>query len=187
MCIRDSLKPIDGLDIWNVGGIVNAGQSPFWRDAMWGYMNKESIGFASAGNYGLYANMRLRMSEFVEDEGRIKDALRLAVEVECIDLNGAVNGGAWAYVADKIAPYKDSLVKSAPGIIKRIFKLAKQADYNDERLDALILEIASRRSTPVQVFTPEECVRIVHAEKEGNTALLGRLYSKAQKRLKGEA
>src|SRR5699024_10583171 len=24
------LKPIDGLDIWNVGGIVNAGQSPFW-------------------------------------------------------------------------------------------------------------------------------------------------------------
>lgn len=181
------LKPIDGLDIWNVGGIVNAGQSPFWRDAMWGYMNKESIGFASAGNYGLYANMRLRMSEFVEDEGRIKDALRLAVEVECIDLNGAVNGGAWAYMADKIAPYKDSLVKSAPGIIKRIFKLAKQADYNDERLDALILEIASRRSTPVQIFTPEECVRIVHAEKEGNTALLGRLYSKAQKRLKGEA
>ena len=90
-------------------------------------------------------------------------------------------------MADKIAPYKDSLVKSAPGIIKRIFKLAKQADYNDERLDALILEIASRRSTPVQVFTPEECVRIVHAEEEGNTALLGRLYSKAQKRLKGEA
>ena len=127
------------------------------------------------------------MCEFLEDEGRTLDALRMAVEVECLDLGGAVNSfnsSAASAVIDGMMPYKTSSLKSAPGVIRKIKKLAKDAGMSDADLNEFVAAHAGELMTgaPMRVFTPEEVSRIVRLEIDGESGKLSRLYGSAKKR-----
>ena len=147
-------------------------------------------GSSAAGDFGLYRNTRLAMCEFLEEEGRTLDALRMAVEVECLDLGGAVNGfgaSTASSVIDGMMPYKTSSLRSAPGVVRKIKKLAKDGGMSDRELDEFVRANADRlmAGAPMRVFTADEVSRIVRLEMEGDTNKLSRLYGSARRRYLG--
>ena len=182
-----NMRPEIGLTIWTIGEKVGGGGRRHWRDYQWGELNRVGIEQASAGDFGLYRNTRLAMCEFLEEEGRTLDALRMAVEVECLDLGGAVNSfnaSSASAVIDGMMPYKTSSLKSAPGVIRKIKKLAKDAGMSDADLNEFVAAHAGELMTgaPIKVFTPEEVSRIVRLEIDGESGKLSRLYGSAKKR-----
>lgn len=185
-----NMRPEMGLTIWTIGEKVGGGGRRRWRDYQWGEFNRAGMEQAAAGDFGLYRNTRLAMCEFLEEEGRTLDALRMAVEVECLDLGGAVNGfdaNAAFSVIDGMMPYKTSSLRSAPGVVRKIKKLAKDGGMSDRELDEFVRTNADRlmASAPMRIFTAEEVARIVRLEMEGDTNKLSRLYGSARRRYLG--
>lgn len=182
-----NMRPEIGLTIWTIGEKVGGGGRRHWRDYQWGELNRVGMAQASAGDYGLYRDTRFTMCEFLEGEGYTLEALRMAVEVECLDLGGAVNGfgpSTEPLIIEGMLPYKTSSLKSAPGVIRKIEMLAKDAGLSSSELDAFV-EAEARKlmnNIPMRVFTPEEIARIVRLEIEGEDNKLSRLYGAAKKR-----
>ena len=179
--------PESNLDIWTIGAAVGGGGQRHWRDYQWGNLNKQSMQFISAREFGSYRNTRLAMCEFLAEEKRALDALRMAVEVESLDLNGAVNGltpEAAGLIIRDMVPYGESTLRSAPGVVKMIKKLAKEAGLANDGLDRFVLETAQAvvNSTPMRAFTPDEVAQVIKLELAGDPEALTSLYKQVKAR-----
>ena len=178
---------IEDLNIWSLNRIVHEPPYMPYRDKIWGYLNKRSMEHFSAGDFGLYRNCRYYMSNFLMEEKKVKDALGMLSEVVFYDLSGLENGYDPKYLdifAEHFFPYKDSTVTMAPGITSAVMHCQKELNLSDEDLKAIMLDRMAHLSTPLHIFTPEECVDIVFMESRGETDALTNLYAKARRRFK---
>ena len=121
------------------------------------------------------------MSEFVAEEGRIDDALRLLCEVFRYDLSGMSNDFRMEslYIFAKyFFPYEKTMVKMAPGITERIQKYANTLVLDRNQLHEFMIDEMKKYSLQFQLFSPEECADIVLAECEKDTESLEKCISR---------
>lgn len=78
-------------------------------------------------------------------------------------------------------PFEKSLATTAPGIISRIYDRQNELGYTDDELKSVLAKCMSKLSTPIQLFTIEECVTIIFFERDGDKEALNKLYEKAKK------
>lgn len=158
-----------------------------YRDKIWGHLNKRSMEYFAAGNFGLYRNCRHHMSNFLMEEKKINDALVMLLEVVFYDLSGLSNGFDPKYLdifAQNFFLYKDSTVTIAPGITSAVIQCQKELNLTDDELKAVMLDRINRLSAPFHLFTPEECVDIVLMESREDIDGLTKIYAKAKRRFK---
>ena len=181
---------IEDLDIWSLSEKVkhrNLGLS--FRDVIWSYLNERSMLHMKNGNFGLYRNCRLSMSEFVKEEGKLDDAFALIAEVIHYDLSGLSNGFSMQFMdiyADGYFPYENSIVTMAPGITSRVIEYQEKKGLSDDDLKKKLDEEMSKIKLPFSVFTDDECVEIVLMEIQKDEEALKKLYCKAKRRFKKE-
>ena len=83
------------------------------------------------------------MSQFLQEEGKLKDALAMLAEVVFYDLSGATNGFDPQYLeiyTGGYFPYESSNATTAPGIIAAIVDCQKKLGYSDDELKAALAE-----------------------------------------------
>ena len=178
---------IEDLNIWNLTDMMQNQNPSRYRDVIWSYLNKKSIDHARAGNFGLYRNTRLEMSEFVALEKKNINAFSLLCEVVAYDLSGLSNSFNMQYLpiyAKSFFPYEESNLKMAPGITKKIVHYAEEFGWNETELQSHLLNEIGKYRLPFQLFSTDECVKIVIAEIHEDTESLKRLYSTAKSRFK---
>lgn len=177
---------IEDLDIWSLNQLVYGAPSHLpYRDVIWGYLNKKSMEYFSANDFGLYRNCRFCMATFLSEEGKIKGELEMLAEVVFFDLTGAGNNYNPEYlyiIASHFFPYEHSLAKTAPGIIKRIFDCQEKLELSDKALKESLAKGMKKLSAPIQLFSVDECVDIIFYEHTGDTESLDKLYKVAEKR-----
>jgi len=158
-----------------------------YRDKIWGYLNQQSMKHFSVGNFGLYRNCRFQMSQFLREENKLKDSLAMLAEVVFYDLSGAPNNYNPQFLeiyADGFFPYENSLAATAPGIIAAIEACQKELGYTNEELVEALKERMSKLSAPIQLFTVDECAKIVLMECEKDVEGLTKIYAKAKRTFK---
>ncbi len=178
---------LENLDIWSLNNIVHEAHYMPYRDKIWGYLNRRSMEHFAARDFGLYRNCRYHMHLFLNEERRFADALGMLAEVVFYDLSGLNNGYDPQYLyifAEHFFPYKESSVTTAPGIIGAIMQCQDNLNLSDEEVKALMIERMKRLSSPLQLFTPEECADIVFWESREAVDELTKVYAKAKKRFK---
>ncbi len=178
---------LEDLDIWSLNRIIHEPPYMPYRDKIWGYLNKRSMGHFAAHNFGLYRNCRHHMSTFLMEENKIRDALGMLSEVVFYDLSGLSNNYDPQFLgiyALSFFPYKDSIVTMAPGITSAVIHCQKELNLSDEGLKTVMFDRMGRLSAPFHLFTPEECVDIVLMERRKDTEALTKMYAKAKRRFK---
>lgn len=178
---------VEGLDIWSLNTLVYTEPYMSYRDKIWGYLNQRSMKHFKDMNFGLYRNCRFAMSQFLKQEGKTKDSLAMLAEVVFYDLSGASNNYDPQFLdihAKYFFPYENSHVTTAPGIISAIVDCQKELDYTDDQLKTTLIERMSKLSAPIQLFTADECTRIVLMERDDDKEGLTKLYAKAKRAFK---
>ena len=174
-----------GLDIWSLNQLVHTEPYMSYRDKVWGYLNQCSMEHAKERNMGAYRNRRYDMSQFLLEEGKLKDALAMLAEVVFYDVSGATcvvfDHGIFEFMGYDLFNYEKTPVMIAPRVIVEIADCQKKLEYNDDELRAALVERMSKMTTPIQLFTAEECASIALMERDGNKDGLTLLYAKAQK------
>ncbi|MFV0314395.1 MAG: SAP domain-containing protein [Anaerotignum sp.] len=178
---------IEELDIWSLNKLVNEKPDIPYRDKIWGYLNERSMLHMQKGNFGLYRNCRHTMSKFLAEENRLIDALAMLAEVVFIDLTGLSNSYnpelLWIS-APYFFPYKTSSAKTAYGIINSILDYQNKLELDDNALKSILLERMNKLHTPIQLFSPQECVEIIFLERDQNSDKLEKIYLTSEKRFK---
>lgn len=178
---------VEDLDIWSLNKLVHARPYMPYRDKLWGYLNHRSMEHFQDGNFGFYRNCRFNMSQFLCEEKRYRDALAMLAEVLFFDLSGAGNNydPQLLYIhANFFFPYEGSLAKTAPGIISAIVSCQKELGCSDEEIRVVLMELMAKLSSPLQLFTVEECARIFFLERDHDTEALTMMYEKAKRAFK---
>ena len=178
---------IEDLDIWSLNRLVYTSPYMSYRDKIWGYLNQRSMKHFSERNFGFYRNCRFEMSQFLKEEGKLKDALAMLAEVVFYDLSGVTNNYDSQFLeiyAGGFFPYENSLVTTAPGIIDAIVDCQEKLGYSDDELKMALAEHMNKLSTPLQLFSVKECARIVLMERDKDTEGLTKVYAKAKKAFK---
>lgn len=178
---------IDDLDIWNLTEMMQTPPYRNYRDEIWGYLNKTGMKYLKKGQFGLYRNTRLIMSEFLMEEHKEDRAFKFLCEVVTYDLSGLFNGFDLKDVVQyykSFYPYKDSLVKMAPGITGRISDMSRNFGWNEKELSQRLLQEISNIQLPFTIFTPEEKVEIVIAEMNEDKQKLECIYIFSANRFK---
>lgn len=178
---------IDGLDIWNLTEMIQTPPYMKYRDKIWSYMNKISLDYAQKHDFGLYRNMRFRMSEFLVEEGKIEKAFFLLCEVIAYDLSGLINGFEMedlSTLGQYFFPYEKSGVTMAPAITGRIERYALELGWSEKDFLKYLKDGISKFKLPFSIFTINEKVDIVMAEIRDDKAALNKIYTDAEKRFK---
>ena len=178
---------MEDLDIWSMNKLMHTEPYMSYRDKIWGYLNQQSMKHFSVGNFGLYRNCRFQMSQFLREENKLKDSLAMLAEVVFYDLSGAPNNYNPQFLeiyADGFFPYENSLAATAPGIIAAIEACQKELGYTNEELVEALKERMSKLSAPIQLFTVDECAKIVLMECEKDVEGLTKIYAKAKRTFK---
>jgi len=100
------------------------------NDKMWTEFNKQLIKHAQEGDWGLYRNTRLDMTEFLNKESRLKESLITYLEICFLDLNGPTNG----------AGFKLDEAFLAPVIIERANKLIKELNLAKDEVKTIFFQ-----------------------------------------------
>lgn len=96
-----------------------------YEDLKWTFLNNEQLQQSINEDYGLYRNTLLAMSEQLEKENKILDAISFLLCVQIIDCMGVGNS------FKNRKPYYENIMV-APGIINRLNKynqIIDDADY----------------------------------------------------------
>ena len=175
------------MRIWDVPE-KDLNRPPKTNDERWGEMNLAYMNHVQSGDFGLARNVRFDMAEFLASEGRYLDAINALCSVMTHDLSGVGNNYNHQLFlqagASNLFPYESSLATIPPGVIKLVKKYQKTANMGENELQAHLLNGFARneKSTPIQLFTPEESVAIFNMECVGDKAGLSAIYEKAEKR-----
>jgi hypothetical protein len=178
---------IEYLDIWSLNQKVHTQPFMPYRDKLWGYLNQQSMKHFSDRNFGLYRNCRFQMAQFLKEEKKIKDSLAMLAEVVFHDLSGVSNNYDPQFLeiyAEGFFPYENSHAATAPGIIAAIVDCQKELEYSDAELAAALIERMSKLSVPIQLFSVEDCAKIVLLERDQDTDALKSIYAKAKRAFK---
>ena len=127
------------------------------------------------------------MSRLLIEEKNYLGALSMLAEVLFFDLSGAGNNYDPQYLyifAEHFFPYKDSSIRTAPGIISEVVSCQKELGYSDEEIRIVLKDRMVKLHAPLQLFTVEECAQIFFYERDHNTDALTILYAKAKKTFK---
>jgi len=178
---------VEDLDIWSLNTLVHTEPYISYRDKIWGYLNQRSVKHFSDMNFGLYRNCRFSMSQFLKKDGKIEDSLAMLAEVIFYDLCGASNNYDPKFLEIHAAyffPYEKSHATTAPGIISAIVDCQKGLNYTDDELKAALIKRMSKLSAPIQLFSVEDCAKIVLLERDQDIDKLKSLYTKAKREFK---
>lgn len=139
------------------------GQPPSEADVQWAVHKEDALRFARARQWGLFRNTRFEMGEMRRKEGDGMAALALFLEVCALDLTGA--GNAPSLPADfavdgvdlsHLVPKVET--KLAPGVVRRIHKIASSSGMNEPEL-ASRFDKAAGRYLPLAKGTSAEEMR----------------------------
>lgn len=123
------------------------GKEPPDNDVRWGLLNKQIIENAKSGDWGLYRNTRFQMAEILRGEMKLRDALRIYLEVCYLDLNGVRNVGGMndPEILKEFPPFdpKESAFL-APGVIDLIKRIVLKLNLNKEEIKQIFVEHNSR-------------------------------------------
>lgn len=173
--------------IWDVPA-SDLNRPPKTNDERWGEMNAAYLERTAAGDFDLAASTKMRMADFLADEGRYIDAILSLCAVMVSDLSGAGNGfkkDLFLQVrASFLFPYKESLATIPPGIISAVEKWQSLAGLDDDQLQSLLLKGFEqyKSSVPISIFTPEESLTIFNMERAGDKKGLSAMYETAKHR-----
>lgn len=108
-------------------------------DAKWRLLVEDSLIHSAMQNWGYYRITIFQMGEQLRKEGKIMDALEKFLLVSYLDTCGPNNistpiGKQHEY---GMKPFTADPSFIAPGVIERIEKLAKKANYNKEKLETI--------------------------------------------------
>ncbi len=140
------------------------GREPLEGDIQWQLFNKQALEHASNYNMGLYTNVVLYRAEFLQREGRIKQAFITYLELCYLDLNGPFNCGGINSpdLLMKYPPFNPRHGLLPPGILVRIDKLSNHLKLSKDEIRTLFLKhneiVASAMKLPVS--PPEAWARI---------------------------
>ena len=178
---------VEDLDIWSLNQLVYTLPLMSYRDKIWSYLNQRGTNHFSERNFGLYRNCRLNMAQFLKEEKKTKDALAMLAEVVFYDLSGATNNYDPQFLeiyANGFFPYENSIATIAVGVISAIVDCQKELGYSDEELQTVLIERMSKLSTPLQLFSVEDCAKIIFLERDQNTETLKSIYAQAKRTFK---
>lgn len=123
------------------------GKEPSDNDVRWGLLNKQIIENAKNGDWGLYRNTRFRMVEILRGEMKLKDALRIYLEVCYLDLNGVRNVGGMndPEILKEFPPFdpKESAFL-VPGVVDLIKRIVLKLNLSKEEVKQIFIEHNSR-------------------------------------------
>ena len=119
-----------------------SGREPLERDIQWQLFNKKTLEHASNYDMGLYTNVVLHRAEFLQYEGRSKQALVTYLEVAYLDLNGPFNCGGVKSpsLLKEYPPFNPKYGMLPPGILVRINNLSKHLKLTTDEVKALFFE-----------------------------------------------
>lgn len=177
-------NPVDGLDIFSLSKLVHTKPYMSYRDKIWGHLNNISMQYISRGDFGLYRNCRFRMATFLEEEGKIKDALNMMCEVLFYDANDMMNGFNPQFAGVYLDRIDSEYTCIPPGIISVVQNYQKQLNMTDEQLLDFIKQSMSRIQNGLAPFTADEAFEIVKAKMTGNESTLPKIYSNARSRFR---
>lgn len=96
------------------------------------------------GDWGLARNKKVEIAEFLEENSRNKEAIRVYIEVCYLDANGPRNVGNLSTEEEKRErAFSQDLAFISPGIIKKIARLMRKLDLKPNELKQSYLEIAN--------------------------------------------
>ena len=167
-----------------------------YRDILWGEFNRLSGEQSGNADFGLYRNTRLSMCNFLIEEKKYKNALRMIVEVASFDLSGLGNGDKPAlrkYMSgDDIVRHKmvnlysddNTEIITYPGIIKIFVELQQLLSMTDSEYANYIYQEFAQISIHERVFNAEECANIVLSQLGLEERKIKNSYKIAEQRLK---
>ena len=176
--------PVDGLDIFSLSKLVHTPPYLPYRDKIWQHLNNISMQYLANGDFGLYRNCRLRMAAFLEEEGKIRDALNLMCEVLFYDANDMANGFNPTFAEIYLDRIDPEFTCIPPGIIRDVQKYQNLLNMTNDQLFGFMKQSMSRINNAVAPFTPDETFEIVKAKMTGNESKIPAIYSKARTRFK---
>ena len=185
-------QEIDGLDIFRIAELRTERPGVPWRDLVWSHLDQQGLKLAQQGSWGLYANVRRAMADFLAEEGQYLDAIARMVEAVHWSLSGVSNGFNSRNLrmhAETTAPFiafdhGRSIVSIPPGNVANIFKWATLAEQSRDDLWHFLSEQFRRHDAPMRIFTPDELTGIVFMAKDENAEDLEQLYAQAAARFR---
>lgn len=185
------------MSIWEINREISKNPQFSYRDKMWQNLSDEAKIHFNNGDFGLYRNSIRSMCEFLQWERKYQAALALLCQVIAFDFSLLDNNmpgvfdkedknGLLKFALElnmkRIAPYKDSGFKLPPGITRTIVYIQKNIHYSDAQLKNILIKHFSAICVPYSIFTVEEIIKIIFAEKYKTYDKLEQLYIKAQQR-----
>lgn len=125
------------------------GKEPSENDVHWGLLNEDLLENAKSEQWGLYGNVRFQMAEILNKENKLKDALRMYLEVCYLDLNGATNmptdeNGHVIHDPEYFKPFDSEQKFLAPGIIDLIKRIVLKLKLSKDEIKKIFVEHNSR-------------------------------------------
>lgn len=128
------------------------GKEPTEEDLEFRMLNKQVLDAASAGDWGLARNARLKMAKNLEKREKPELALRMLFHVCFLDLNGPNNRGGLPKSIDlrKYPYFTPRSGMLAPGLIKKMRKLINELNFKKDKCELDFIEVTQ----PVFEGTP---------------------------------
>jgi uncharacterized Zn finger protein (UPF0148 family) len=140
------------------------GRPPSEADITWAYLNQKTIDYAKYRKWGLYRNTRLSMAAVLEQEGRLRPALRHYLEVCYLDLNGAQN--RIQIVTDgktMIGPGHDFVREHAflaPAVVAKIIEMILSLKLDEHEVKDDFVHFAGREIPNLKLEPPLSTERV---------------------------
>ena len=176
---------LDSIDIYSLDRLVQAEPGTPWREIVWRHLDGQVAFHARRSAWGLLRNTKHVMAKLRADEGRWTEATALLAEIMYYDLALPSNGfriESIPLLASRIAPYDQSRLSVAPGLLTKLFAWSQKAGLDDDSLRELMIDRIATTHSPLPVFEREEVVQIVFWERDKNTEALTALYDFAEAR-----
>lgn len=178
------------MDIWQINILKHEHPNCPVRDLIWGNYNKLLLEHIKNFDFGLYGATKYRMASFLMEENKYENALPILSEAIFYELSGLSNNcnpnNIYSFV--KISrsfwfPYKKSIIKIPPAFTKMLVNIKEKLDLSDEQLEKQLINEFRRFKLFFQIFTSEECSRIVMSELNKDIGTIEKIFDVAEKRL----
>jgi len=115
------------------------GKEPSYSDVTWGFLNKEAQYMARRKDWGLYTNVIAQKANFLEREGKFKQALIFYQQLCYLDLNGPENIGGFGSDIN-IPPFNPKMAFLPPANVEHFFKLGTDMKMSATEIKSVFIE-----------------------------------------------
>lgn len=110
------------------------GTEPSEAEVRWALYSERILQHVRYGDWGLYRNTKVEMAQQLQDEGKLRQALRTYLEVCYLDANGPCNRGP--------KPFDPIQAITAPGITREVRELSRSLRLRPEQIRGMFIEAA---------------------------------------------